>query len=185
MLLLEIALLLGYAHGMNIQRGARGIVHHPLILFPKIIVLVVIILVLVALHGSLSPGEFAVAVALGAFVFVGFCVVLWYFVIKALRDPTSRTGRAMVLRQQERPEDGFHSAPGGVQPLAGERGVTTSALSPSGVALMGGKRMSVVTSGEFVERDTEVEVVEVHGSRIVVRQVAAQPEPEPPSALGR
>ena len=168
---------------MTRHGGARGVVHHPLILFPKIIVLVVIILVLIDLHGLLPPREFVIAVALAVLVFVAFCVVLWYFVIKALRNPKSKTARSMVLKQQARSEDGFHAAPQDLGSLVGRRGVATSALSPSGVALIGGKRVSAITSGEFIERDTEVEVVEVHGSRIVVQEVPDRPEP-PPADVG-
>ena len=89
----------------------------------------------------------------------------------------------MVLKQQARSEDGFHAAPQDLESLVGQRGVARSALSPSGVALIGGKRVSVITSGEFIERDTEVEVVEVHGSRIVVQEVPDRPEP-PPADVG-
>ena len=53
--------------------------------------------------------------------------------------------------------------------LAGQSGQSLSPLRPAGVALIGGQRVDVVTNGEFIEPETEVEVVAVEGSRVVVR----------------
>jgi membrane-bound ClpP family serine protease len=39
------------------------------------------------------------------------------------------------------------------------------------MALLNGKRYSVVTSGELIERGTAIRVVKVEGSRVVVRSV--------------
>ncbi len=48
-------------------------------------------------------------------------------------------------------------------------GVTLSPLRPSGMATIHGQRVDVITQGEFIERGVTVKVVEVEGSRIVVR----------------
>ncbi|MBW5444889.1 nodulation protein NfeD [Cohnella sp. CFH 77786] len=55
-----------------------------------------------------------------------------------------------------------------------QRGVSLSALRPAGVADIGGRRMDVVTSGEFVEPGRPVRVTAVDGTRIVVKEI----EPE-------
>jgi membrane-bound serine protease (ClpP class) len=55
--------------------------------------------------------------------------------------------------------------------LLGATGVTTTPLMPGGKARFGNHLVDVAADGEFVTRDTRVVVVEVHGSRVVVRPV--------------
>jgi len=50
-------------------------------------------------------------------------------------------------------------------------GVAHTRLRPSGVALLNGQRVDVVTEGGLIERGAAVKVVAVEGSRIVVREV--------------
>jgi len=56
---------------------------------------------------------------------------------------------------------------------AGTSGISTSVLRPSGSATIGGKRVSVVTRGEIVEKDAKIEVVRCEGNRVVVRPTRA------------
>ena len=60
----------------------------------------------------------------------------------------------------------------------GAAGKALTVLRPAGLAELDGRRLDVVTRGEFLEKDTEVEVVEAAGGRIVVRacQDPALPE---------
>ena len=55
--------------------------------------------------------------------------------------------------------------------LLGMRGTTTTQLVPSGKALIANRPVDVMTEGDFIPRGVRVEVVEVHGNRIVVREV--------------
>ncbi len=55
--------------------------------------------------------------------------------------------------------------------LRGQRGIALSYLRPSGVALIGGKRLDVIAEGEFIAAQTPIEVVEARGSRILVKAV--------------
>lgn len=55
--------------------------------------------------------------------------------------------------------------------LLGMRGTTTTQLVPSGKALIANRPVDVMTEGEFIPRGVRVEVVEVHGNRILVREV--------------
>ncbi|MBN2474925.1 MAG: hypothetical protein JXB62_09985 [Pirellulales bacterium] len=55
--------------------------------------------------------------------------------------------------------------------FVGSRGTTTTQLTPSGKARFGTMLVDVITDGDVVARGTEIEVVEVHGNRIVVRAV--------------
>jgi len=55
--------------------------------------------------------------------------------------------------------------------LVGTRGTTTTQLTPSGKARFGNRLVDVIAEGEVIQRGAEVEVVEVHGSRVVVEAV--------------
>ena len=55
--------------------------------------------------------------------------------------------------------------------LVGKSGTAITPLRPAGVALIDGHRVDIVTRGEFVETETEVEVILVEGNRVVVRRL--------------
>ena len=55
--------------------------------------------------------------------------------------------------------------------LLNQTGQALTALRPSGTAVIGGKRIDVVTEGPFIEPGTAVKVIEVEGMRVVVRSV--------------
>jgi len=52
--------------------------------------------------------------------------------------------------------------------LVGSEGVITAACRPAGMARINGRRVDVVTRGEWLEAGREVRVVEVSGNRVVV-----------------
>lgn len=60
--------------------------------------------------------------------------------------------------------------------LVGKSGFTQTMLRPAGIALIDGEKHSVVTGGEFVEKDRSVLVTEVHGNRIMVKEEHTQTE---------
>jgi membrane-bound serine protease (ClpP class) len=61
---------------------------------------------------------------------------------------------------------------GGVAGIAaGQQGQTLSMLRPAGKARIGGRVADVVSDGPFIAEGATVEVAQVSGSRIVVRQV--------------
>jgi membrane-bound serine protease (ClpP class) len=51
----------------------------------------------------------------------------------------------------------------------GDRGKVTSRLRPAGKARFGGAMVDVVATGEFLDAGTTVEIVEIHGNRVVVK----------------
>jgi len=53
----------------------------------------------------------------------------------------------------------------------GDWGLAISPLRPSGKARFGDRYLDVLTDGDFVERGRQVRIVEIQGSRIVVRDV--------------
>ena len=50
-------------------------------------------------------------------------------------------------------------------------GVAITQLRPSGAAVFSGKRVDVVTEGGFIDRGASVKVMEIEGTRVVVREV--------------
>lgn len=61
--------------------------------------------------------------------------------------------------------------PSPAEALLGQVGTTTSQLGLAGTARFGGRRVGVVADGELVPAGTPVRVVEVEGTRIVVKRV--------------
>ena len=55
--------------------------------------------------------------------------------------------------------------------LLGQVGVATSMLRPAGMARIGDVYVDVVTEGDFIEPGTPIQIVEVEGTRIVVKKV--------------
>ena len=85
--------------------------------------------------------------------------------------PRSFIGKWLILRKEMKSEEGFSSGQEvKFDEMIGSEGVTLSMLRPSGTALIGGRKTSVVTGGEFIEKDSKIRVVKVEGNRILVRK---------------
>ena len=80
-------------------------------------------------------------------------------------------GKAFILSATENKEMGFQAPPSELMDLIGKSGRTITPLRPAGAALIGGYRVDIVTQGEFVPPETEIEVILVEGSRVVVRSL--------------
>ncbi len=55
--------------------------------------------------------------------------------------------------------------------MVGERGVAESLLRPAGKVRFGSRPVDVVADGEFITPGRPVEIVEISGNRVVVREV--------------
>ena len=58
-----------------------------------------------------------------------------------------------------------------LEDFVGRRGTTTTQLTPGGKARFGDKLIDVITDGDVLPSETEIEVVEVYGNRVVVEPV--------------
>jgi len=81
--------------------------------------------------------------------------------------PKSRIARPMVLSTNVTAADGFVAAHD-QSDLLGQSGQAEMNLHPAGRALIDGNRVNVITRGEFIKKGSSIQVVETHGSRIVV-----------------
>lgn len=84
--------------------------------------------------------------------------------------PRTAAGRRLVLAGSTKGDAGFVSAPVESE-LLGATGTADTDLRPAGKAVVGGRRLDVVTEGEYIERGSQVRVVEAAAGRLVVRKV--------------
>ena len=76
----------------------------------------------------------------------------------------------LVLTDTESNEAGYRSTED-LEVFLGKEGVTTTVLRPTGMAEFDGVRLNVVSEGEFIQSGTQVQIVRVEGSRILVRTI--------------
>ena len=84
--------------------------------------------------------------------------------------PRSRTFRKLVLDMEEKTAAGFRSSPVENERLLNQDGITLTTLRPSGTAKIAGRRVNVISEGEFIEQNSRIRVTRVEGSRIVVKK---------------
>lgn len=80
-------------------------------------------------------------------------------------------GKTFILGKTQNKAEGFHAPPSELESLVGKSGKALTPLRPAGAALISGNRVDIVTQGEFVPAETEIEVIFVEGSRVVVRSL--------------
>lgn len=123
--------------------------------------------VVVAFGESTATGvKFLVAVALA----VPAAIVLGLKVF-----PRSPMGRHMVAPGLS--FDAESATDARDRAAIGREGTVESALRPTGIARIDGRRVDVVTRGELIEPGTRVRVVEVSGNRLVVAALEAPASP--------
>lgn len=100
---------------------------------------------------------------------LGLGLLAFYYWLRFF--PRSAIGRRIILQQDAKEWRGH--APN--QGLLGRAGVAHTPLHPTGVVLIEGRRVDVVTRGEMIAAGRAVEVIEVEGNRVVVAVAAAAP----------
>ena len=66
--------------------------------------------------------------------------------------------------------EGVTSQPEELKVYIGKEGTTVTALHPAGIALIEGKRVDVVSSGEYIGKLVPISVITVTGNQIVVKK---------------
>ncbi|HVR45894.1 MAG TPA: NfeD family protein [Candidatus Binatia bacterium] len=132
------------------------------------------------LPGILGAGALLVAVLLAfglPFFFVGIetiatAIVLTVIVFSlALRAmPENAWAHRLALAAAQGPE---YVASADHRGLLGRTGTAVSYLRPAGIASIDGRRVDVLTEGEFIAQGTPLRVVRVEGARIFVEPVAS------------
>ena len=108
------------------------------------------------------PPQLATYVTIGILILIGVVVYLWirYF-------PHTPLGKRMTLGRHLKSS----AETGAPQDRAlGHTRLADTDLRPSGFAIIDGERLDVITEGEMIDKGTPLQVVEVHGNRIVVAE---------------
>lgn len=113
-----------------------------------------------------APSPQEGAIYLGA----GFVVSVIGAVVAAKAMGRSRIFSRLVLQHEESVDSGYTAVPERSD-LVGMIGRVITPLRPAGIAEFGDSRVDVVADGEFIDKDTVVEVRKVEGARVVVRRV--------------
>ncbi len=86
--------------------------------------------------------------------------------------PKSTLFRRMELVAATSTAEGYTTSLGEAKALLGVAGVAETNLRPSGKGRFGDKLVDVVTEGDLIEKGKPITIVEVQGSRVVVKAVA-------------
>jgi len=135
------------------------------------IILTVLGLVLAFLPGgfnwspwSLLRLQSALLVVIGAMM---ASMILFILLLNYL--PNTSYMKRIILETEESPQDGYTAARAEPQTQVGQTGLALTALRPAGIAEIDGRRLDVVTQGEFIQPRTEIEIAQIQGARIIVR----------------
>ncbi len=104
-------------------------------------------------------------------ILVSFALTAVILPIIFKHAPKSKLFERIVLTVQLRKEAGYISSYDKSTDLLGKTGVALTNLRPAGAVLLDGKRIDVVSNGEFITMNTKVKVIKVEGIRIVVEKV--------------
>ncbi len=122
------------------------------------------VLGILLLIGGITAAWLTLGTAWGVITIVA-TVALWTgLVVIAFRTKAIR-GRLVLDTQLER---GKGTAAEELTDIIGKSGEAKTDLHPSGIALVDGQRIDVVSDGGYVERGQKIKVVDVDGPRVVV-----------------
>ena len=93
---------------------------------------------------------------------VGIFAVIFFTLMSKGKLPSK-----LILRDSTNRSGGF-SGVADLSRLNGKSGVALTELRPAGVVTIEGERVDAVTSGAFIDKGTEVSVIEISGRRVVV-----------------
>ena len=139
-----------------------GEIFHPGFGLPGVLGLVCLGLDILISAQTLAQGLLMTAIAA--------VIVLVIFLIGASLISRGKLPKKLVLSDENGSVEGFVSGDGdGAAP--GQTGRAVTVLRPAGIAEIGGRRLDVVTRGEFIPEGSPLRVEAVEGSRVVVAPV--------------
>jgi membrane-bound serine protease (ClpP class) len=102
-------------------------------------------------------------------IFTMVLVIGGVYLLAKLLPKTSVYGH-LVLQAELSKDKGYVSSDSHYNDFLGKTGIARTDLHPSGIAMFGDERLDVVTTGDMIEKDAEIKVVQVQGGRIVVEK---------------
>jgi len=129
-----------------------------------VLIFLSIFLSLIGSEPFITSETISMAIIQLAFAIIA-ALVLIFLLAKHL--PKSSLFNRLVLSESEKAEEGFVSVSEEPE-LLGKTGVAITILRPVGIAEIEGKRVEVVSDGEFIQPGTEIKVIKVEGMRVLV-----------------
>lgn len=110
--------------------------------------------------------------ALQATLYIGGMLLIFgLLILLSFRFPQTRKfWKRLSLSTRQTKETGYVAPEPSYEHFLGRIGVALSQLRPAGVADVEGERLDVVTEGGFIRQGSKIKVIEVEGTRIVVRE---------------
>lgn len=115
------------------------------------------------LADSLIEG-FVITVVVLALLGILMAVMLWLLSKGKFRSP-------IILEEEQKRTEGYLSS-NDLKYLLGKKGVAVTDLRPTGVGKIDGINFDVLTEGNYISRDSEIEIIKVEGSKLIVRMCA-------------
>ena len=85
--------------------------------------------------------------------------------------PSRNMWAKITLKDRLTDEAGYSSINKGYESLVGEQGVTLTDFRPVGTFEINGKHYSGVSNGQWIKKNTDIEVKQVDGTRILVEPI--------------
>ena len=97
---------------------------------------------------------------------IALSIILLFVLLQKL--PSSSLWNRFVLKDTLSKQEGYSSGPD-YETYLGKEGLATTQLRPGGVAEFDGKKLDVLTYGEFVEPGTKITVIKTEGNKLFVK----------------
>lgn len=122
-------------------------------------------IILLAVDIFLTARTFSQGLIMAAVV----AIIILIFLISGARVASKgKLPKKLVLNEATDTKSGFVGTPD-LAVLEGKAGTAVTMLRPAGMAEIDGRRVDVVSEGGFIDADSEITVIKVEGSRVVVR----------------
>ena len=115
--------------------------------------------------GNITQATYSILIALGLSI-IGFFLLIKYL-------PSTRTWRKFVLSTEQKKELGYIVGTKDLKRFIGKEGVTITPLRPSGIAEVSGRKLDVITQGEYIISNSKIKIISVEGNKIVVEAIDA------------
>ncbi len=123
----------------------------------------VALLILSVFMTSVSVNQALISLTVALVVALAAIIIL----VKVL-GKKGRLFRKLVLVSKQSNDDGYTSASTNLHDLLHKSGIALSMLRPAGAAEIEGKRVDVVTEGDYIPAGTSIRVIKVESTRVVV-----------------
>ncbi|HZK11730.1 MAG TPA: NfeD family protein [Atribacterota bacterium] len=115
--------------------------------------------------GNIIQATYSILIALSISV-IGIFLLIKYI-------PSTRTWRKFVLSTEQKKELGYTVGTRDLKRLIGKEGIVITPLRPSGIAEVSGRKLDVITQGEYIISNSKIKIISVEGNKIVVEAIDA------------